>query len=614
MEIIKSRNKMIDTIVGKQPYYKNLAYNPIAYQRAVELDEYGSMLIENTLTRQIIKISKEEYERPPDNIRKFLVENWYLLQEGTSEKTLSYCVNASCRSRHFQKPENMIDAYTIFTTLKCNARCLYCYEKGREQNVMTPEIAKQVACFIESNHGSMPVNIGWFGGEPLLNTMVIDQICQYMKINRIPYTSTMISNGFLFKGLTAEQILDCWHLKQVQITLDGTEANYNQIKGYVCLQKGESAFQQVIDNIKMLTDIGVHVTIRMNESQENYKDLIELAEFLATKFKGNRNLTAYAHPLFEDESNILSSENWKGVYRGYIELDKTLKSLGLRSWQGVDSIVQNHCMADSGHHVCISPEGNLTLCEHYSDSEIVGDIWNGITDDELVETWRELDDERDECQKCWRYPKCFRLKKCEVRNDCFHGMDKFWEYQEDESIRKIYEHYLKQRNAVSVRMEKQEIKARYDPQVVINIAQNQIGKGLQERNFWTESFPGLRVRGWCLAFLYAIYKEAYGDGSYKKILRVGDSEELIPYPHLCARKFRETQMLFESPEVGDLVFYASGNWIDHVGIVVSVLENGEYFDSVEGSVLKDGFRRVCQMKHIPVKDNKCLVGFGRPDY
>ena len=75
MEIIKSKNKMIDTIVGKQPYYKNLAYNPIAYQRAVELDEDGSMLIENTLTRKIIKISQEEYERPPDNIRKFLVEN-----------------------------------------------------------------------------------------------------------------------------------------------------------------------------------------------------------------------------------------------------------------------------------------------------------------------------------------------------------------------------------------------------------------------------------------------------------------------------------------------------------------------------------------------------------
>jgi sulfatase maturation enzyme AslB (radical SAM superfamily) len=40
----------------------------------------------------------------------------------------------------------------------------------------------------------------------------------------------MISNGILFNEKNIVKARELWHLKNVQITLDGTESSYEQIK------------------------------------------------------------------------------------------------------------------------------------------------------------------------------------------------------------------------------------------------------------------------------------------------------------------------------------------------------------------------------------------------
>lgn len=53
-----------------------------------------------------------------------------------------------------------------------------------------------------------------------------------------------------------------------------------------------------------------------------------------------------------------------------------------------------HCMADSGKSVCVTPTGMLTLCEHHSDDEFVGSLDTGIIDQNVVDSWKELIEEK----------------------------------------------------------------------------------------------------------------------------------------------------------------------------------------------------------------------------
>ncbi|RHP47076.1 radical SAM protein [Clostridium sp. AF32-12BH] len=601
MEIIKSSNKTIFNILGEQIYYLRYEYRKSYYQYKTNYNDV--VLLENTLTQQIIAMSKQEYENPTDEIRSFLVRNWYMLPNDVAEKTLSHMVESSFKYRNKADYHGIIDSFVIFTTMKCNANCPYCYEKGRSQPTMTMELATDVVKFIESKHGDNQVNLHWFGGEPLVNSDIITYICGKLSADNVPYKSHMISNGFLFNSLDMDMVVNKWKLKDVQITLDGTEEEYNKIKAF----NGHfsEGFKTVISSIHKLVDNGIQVTIRMNQSHKNYKNLIELTNYIANEFSDK--VSAYAHPLFADKNNKLTDEEWSQTYEGYIQLDKALKECKLRGIQGVSTLRPHHCMADSDHMVCITSEGKLTLCEHFSETEIVGDIWNGITDTDLVNEWKEPAPELDECATCWKYPKCFKLKKCEVSDECKYGAIKFEEYLEDQAIRITYKRYLQRVNESSKVSTQQQINL--IPDRVVKLAESEVGYSLENRDYGNEIFGKRRHSGWCLPFIYDIFKRAYS-GNFNQVFGF---KSLPAVTHQLKKLFQNQNRIYNVPQVGDLVFYNHNGWTDHIGLVSEVDDTAQYFSSVEGNVIIDNVSQVVKHEHISVNDES-IVGFGRPNY
>jgi sulfatase maturation enzyme AslB (radical SAM superfamily) len=73
-------------------------------------------------------------------------------------------VNKLRRTKNSESKDMLINGFTIFTTMDCNARCFYCYEKGQPKISMTDEIAKDTADFILKTSSNTPVDIRWFGG------------------------------------------------------------------------------------------------------------------------------------------------------------------------------------------------------------------------------------------------------------------------------------------------------------------------------------------------------------------------------------------------------------------------------------------------------------------
>ncbi|MBP3269970.1 MAG: radical SAM protein [Bacteroidales bacterium] len=255
------------------------------------------LLLYHVMTKSLLLLDKDEadaLENDPSAVPG-LVEGWFAVPESHDDLKLAREVRAV--GRMLSKPVKGISNYTILTTTDCNARCFYCYEKGRSRIPMSDEIADATARHIIKNSTGETIRISWFGGEPLFNKRIITSICSKLTDAGVSFRSSMVSNGLLFdEGIVAEAV-DLWKLKKVQITLDGTEEVYNRVKNYVNLEG--NAFREVLRNIHLLVDAGVRVSIRLNIDRHNADDLFVLADNLGREFGGNTLVSVYSHSLFK---------------------------------------------------------------------------------------------------------------------------------------------------------------------------------------------------------------------------------------------------------------------------------------------------------------------------
>ena len=322
-----------------------------------------------------------------------------------------------------QQTPKGIGNYTIVTTTGCNARCAYCFEKGTKPVNMTSETAEKVAQYIVSHLGEHEkVKISWFGGEPLYNFKVMDRICSRLIEQNVDFSSYIVTNGYLFSEKMAEKAVQLWHLKKAQITLDGTEQNYNRIKAFVHRNE-QSPFQRVLYNIGLLIKQGVKVNVRLNICNDNAEDMEELIKLLAERFKDQKLFSLYIHRLFEQsgpEAEALSSEKRAELFREIRRLEDYSYLLGVFKPKKLSQKIRlSHCKVDSEDSVMILPDGHFGLCEHFVDSHFIGHIDDEEWDQEAVKQSREYRKEIPECDTCALYPTCQRLKICINHEICY---------------------------------------------------------------------------------------------------------------------------------------------------------------------------------------------------
>lgn len=346
--------------------------------------------------------------------QKYLLEHGFLVQDDQDDGDFCQNVREAARLVRFLTNKKGYPGFTILTTTSCNARCFYCFEKGLKNESMTEETADTVAKFILDEGNPDKVRLGWFGGEPTVNSKVIDRITKTLSDAGRKYTSSMISNGFLFDEELVKKASELWKLESIQITLDGTEETYNTRKAYVGVT--ESAFQRVIKNIGLLLDAGIRVSIRLNVDTENADDLCELSKQLERRFRGKENLNIYARSLFENDCMTSTlEERMKEDQR----VEKHLEELGYQIRQALDIFPQTaHCMADSGSAPVIMPDGSLKSCEHINSSSDWGSVFDPKPRPEKETAfWNEKLPELEECKDCLAYPSCIRLKHCETETE-----------------------------------------------------------------------------------------------------------------------------------------------------------------------------------------------------
>ena len=408
------------------------------------ITDNGDKAVFNTLTESVVLIRKGE-ELDEESIT-YLVENLFMVPEEFDDNQRCDKLWAETHPKNKEMKRNF-NTYTIFTTTDCNARCFYCYEKGVDKIKMSKETALRVADFIEKSKGEKTnsISITWFGGEPTTNPEAIDIICQKLQEKGIKYKTNIISNGYLFDDALVEKAKTLWKLTSAQITIDGTESVYNKAKNYI-YGKDINAFQVVTNNIERLLKAGIAITIRMNVDLYNAEDIKTLIPALQERFSPYGKIySLYINPLFEafTENTKRDEEKEKKLYEKFLELDTLLESYG-HPGQFHRNYPKHMCMGDNIHSITVLPNGRIGVCEHFIDSEYIGNIDDGILDVDKMVEWKEASkNDMDICQECPFKGNCYRITHCLEQTYCNKYIRDRKIYREKGALKKYVENALK---------------------------------------------------------------------------------------------------------------------------------------------------------------------------
>lgn len=412
MEQISAAFASISAICGKQKVQPDGRYRFSRHCLSVPVQE--GLLLYHTLTGALFLQPNGQEEN-----REELIRNRILVTDGFDEREYTDEIR---RILIQAKAGKGINDFTILTTTDCNARCFYCYEQGIRRFSMSRETAYGTARYIVRVSGGKPVHIRWFGGEPLFHREAIDIICKELRDCGVEYESDMVSNGFYLDEPTAGTAYEQWHLKKIQITIDGTEENYRRIKAYI--DADENPYRRVMNNIESALKAGIRVTIRLNMDARNAEDLLLAVENIAVRFAGYANLDVYPALLHEFNGSVHAYEEQQKAEQDFRTLRKKLEEAGLlRQKQLPKAFRLNRCMADTDTSETILPDGRVGRCEHYSEEMITGTIHDDRRDREVTARWKKPLTV-PECADCVLYPQCRKLEMCEWNRDGCNETDR----------------------------------------------------------------------------------------------------------------------------------------------------------------------------------------------
>ena len=400
------------------------AENFNAYKRAsfcILTEENGKSIAYNTLTGRLVELNGVEAGFLNGESHAFsegmseLVKGFFLVPENHDD--IKLCDGVRLFATKAGEGFKAYHHFTVFPTMDCNARCFYCYENGAKKYAMSADTAKKTAEFIIRESKGEPVDITWYGGEPLMNACAIDIISSVLSDAGVEYTSTLATNASLVCDELIDIAVKLWKLEKAQVTLDGTCETYNKIKAYA--DGRENGFEDVLGNIGKMLDAGIKVNIRLNIDIHNISDIYELADLLAKRFAGKDGLNIYSALLFDCDGAkrpISDAVCRETLAKQVIELEDMLSDKGLLHPRKLRrNFAYCYCKADSADSIVITAEGKLVKCDFFTDEHFVGDVDSGI-DCELLRAekacFSRYADGYKYCVGCSAYPVCLRLAAC----------------------------------------------------------------------------------------------------------------------------------------------------------------------------------------------------------
>ena len=387
-------------------------YVPSIYNVGFRNTQYKN-IIYNTYSGALVALENALEDYLPENSRdisvtKALIEQGFFVDENCDELQRILVQ----RNEAIFGMSTVQLHYDIATTLKCQAKCSYCFEnKIGMKNTMSHEILTSTIEYIKKevlHYKPQKLHITFFGGEPLVDYDQLLEIGKTIKsfcdISSVDFTSKMITNGIALSYTRAKELKDQVGLTDVQITLDGLRDTYAAIKKI-------DAFDKVVENISEISDV-LKVIVRLNISSPNVNEIKELIEYLLEKNELDGKIKIYLAKVertqgcdFSDKICLNEKRYEDTRLQIYKDLAKRYRSLIIDNL--VPKVRRNYCGLERVNAAVIGPDGKLYKCEKTLgfEDKAIGDVYTGkyYNKNEIC----YYDALPQNCFKCSLLPVCF---------------------------------------------------------------------------------------------------------------------------------------------------------------------------------------------------------------
>lgn len=355
---------------------------------------------------------------------------------------------------------------TLQLTQNCNLRCKYCiYSESANQSQRTHsakrmswETAKKAIDFFAAHSvDSKEVNVGFYGGEPLLEFPLLRKAVEYAEEQFAgkKVTFHMTTNATLLN----EEIISflAKHYFNLLFSMDGPREIHNQNR--IFAKDGSGSYDMVLHNLRLIRDrypdFLPKVSINMVVVPTNDYDAIERIKQECDMLSYDRFRSSIVDTFYDDTEPVYSDDfiikdryhNFLGflsylkrinpshlsalAYYSIAHLEEDFQKMGVGGSLTEANAPGGPCLPGQAR-LLVSVDGEFFPCERVSESSEamrIGSVDTGFDLEQAKRLLNIADMSSDECIHCWAFQHCLlcqrysdkngvlskepRLKKCE---------------------------------------------------------------------------------------------------------------------------------------------------------------------------------------------------------
>lgn len=293
----------------------------------------------------------------------------------------------------------------ILPTYQCNLRCWYCTQEHRRMRLSADDverIKKHISYYL-THHPIQQLMLSWFGGEPMLEFPIIEEISRHAKKCckdlSLEFRNTITTNGTLLGRECLEKMREL-NFSFFQITVDGAQEEHDQTK----VLKGRSSYEIIMKNLCLIAEVlpDAEICLRYNYTLKNLqpeKFVEDLNRSIPPELRGRIHLSL--KKVWQEDEMKFNSES--------------IESLRMLLYNSEYAVNENSsfstCYVDQHHFNCVFPNGRVDKCDN-DDPESC----RGYINSKGEICWKEevmyfkntvLDSQDNVCYQCKLLPLCY---------------------------------------------------------------------------------------------------------------------------------------------------------------------------------------------------------------
>ena len=407
-------------------------------------DKDGNLILYNFLTglNSLTKVNKDDIEKfnqlflsCPD-IEWSSFDERYKVVEKLTEIGILVDANIEesiyCDSFSYEDIFDSELVLTILPTGKCNFKCPYCFESDKSfcRTAMTMDNQIALLKFVQKiipKHKSL--TIGWFGGEPLLESQIIkflsENLINICNARFVPYSSEITTNGYFLD----EKMFDMLYKLKIysyQITIDGLKEHHDK---YRITRKGEGTYDMIMSNLLRIKNSKQYkfarILLRVNVLKDSFERFDEFIDYISKTFGDDARFKITFMPVadFSDAKNInveTEKVTAEDIHKKLSENISYIKTFFNEKEARIASLLpKRKCVAARKNTYVIAPDLSIYKCCVYFDypTNKIGYIKaNGdlAISESNHRKWYTMNKLFASCIDCFYFPVC-KSTACPIR-------------------------------------------------------------------------------------------------------------------------------------------------------------------------------------------------------